>query len=101
MPERTFAVTYHYVPEMVERRTPHRPDHLAHLKQAAEAGRLLLAGAYADPVDGALLVVQAEHAGEVYGWVASDPYARAGLIQGVAVREVNVAIRADGPPSRQ
>lgn len=96
MPERTFAVTYRYVPEMAERRTPHRPDHLAHLKQAAEEGRLLLAGAYADPVDGALLVVRAEHAGEVYAWLARDPYAQAGLLQGVAVREITLAIRGSG-----
>jgi uncharacterized protein YciI len=43
-------------------------------------------------VDGAVLVVEADGPGEVFAWVADDPYARAGLIQAVSVREVTVAI---------
>jgi uncharacterized protein YciI len=92
MPAKTFVVSYTYVPEIAERRRPHRADHLAHLQRACDEGRLVLAGATADPVDGAILVVEADSPGEVFAWVASDPYARAGLIQAVSVREVTVAI---------
>jgi uncharacterized protein YciI len=90
----TYMLTYTYAPEMAERRAPHRADHLAHLNQAKQAGRLSLAGAFNDPVDGALLLVEADNPGEVLAWCSNDPYARAGLIRGVSVRELTVAVRA-------
>lgn len=89
---RTYLVTYAYVPEMTERRGPHRGDHIAHLTRARDEGRLLVAGATADPVDGAILLVRAGDPGQVLAWVADDPYARAGLIRSVSVRELAVAI---------
>lgn len=89
---RTFAVTYTYVPDIVERRQPYRPEHLEHLGRARDDGRLLLAGPYTDPVDGALLVAEGDNPGDVLAWVADDPYARAGLIRAVSIREITVAI---------
>ena len=89
---RTYMLTFTYVPEMLERREPYRAEHLARLGKARDAGFLIMAGAVADPVDGALLLVQAEGPGEVLAWAADDPYARAGLLRGVTVREVNVAV---------
>ncbi len=50
-----------------------------------------MAGALTDPVDGALLLVEAEGPGEVLTWVAGDPYAKAGLLRGIRVRELAVA----------
>lgn len=94
MAARTFLVTYGYVPEMAERRTPHRPDHLAYATRAHAEGRLLFAAATQDPVDGAILVLSAESEAEIHAWVAGDPYARAGLIRSVAVREIAVAVGA-------
>ena len=91
---KTFAITYHYVPDILERRAPHRPAHLGRLQQRLAEGKLILAGAFADPVDGALLVVEAESAGEVYAWIAGDPYTEAGLITSVDVRETNVAVKS-------
>ncbi len=92
MAMKTFMLTFTYVPDMPERRQPYRAAHLARLEQARDAGLLVMAGAFADPVDGALLVVQAESPGEVVAWVAGDPYTQAGLIREIAVREVAVAI---------
>ena len=91
---KTFAITYHYVPDILERRQPHRAAHLERINQRVAEGKLLLAGAFADPVDGALLVVEAETAGEVFQWIAGDPYTQAGLLTGADVREMNVAARA-------
>lgn len=90
---KTFMVTYTYGPDMLERRQPYRPDHLLHLQKAVDEGRLVIAGAFTEPVDGALLLVEGESAGDIMSWVASDPYAKAGLIRGVAVREMAVAVR--------
>jgi uncharacterized protein YciI len=81
------------VPDMAERRTPHRAAHIAHLEAARDRGLLLLAGAFADPVDGALLVCEAEDAAAIFAWLANDPYNKAGLIREARVREINVAVR--------
>ena len=54
---------------------------------------LTLAAAYADPVDGALLIVEADNAVDVFAWLANDPYNQAGLIRGATVREINVAVK--------
>src|SRR6266536_5097520 len=79
----TCALPICYVPDMLERRQPHRGAHLQHLEQARDSGMLTLAAALADPVDGALLLVEADQAQEVFAWVANDPYNPAGLIRSV------------------
>jgi uncharacterized protein YciI len=96
MAARTFMLTYAYVPDMTERRQPYRADHLKHLEAARDRGMLTLAAAFADPVDGALLLVEAESSAEVFGWLANDPYQQDGLIRSATVREINVAVRATG-----
>jgi uncharacterized protein YciI len=93
MPAKTFMLTYGYVPDMLERRQPHRAAHLKHLEDARDRGLLTLAAAFSDPVDGALLLVEADEAVQVFAWLADDPYNKAGLIRSASVREVNVAVR--------
>jgi uncharacterized protein YciI len=93
MPAKTFMLTYGYVPDMLERRQPHRAAHLKHLEDARDRGLLVLAGAFSDPVDGALLLVEADEAVEVFAWLAEDPYNKGGLIRSATVREINVAVR--------
>jgi uncharacterized protein YciI len=85
-------VTLAYVPDMLERRQPHRAAHLQNLQAAHEHCFLLLAAAFADPVDGAVLVVEADQSSEVYAWLANDPYTTAGLIRSVSVREVSIGV---------
>lgn len=92
MASRSFLVTYAYVPQMEERRGPHRPDHLAYAKKAHAEGALILAAAMTDPVDGAILVFTAESEAAIHAWVASDPYAKEGLIRGVTIRELAIAV---------
>lgn len=93
MADQTFAVRYEYVPDMESRRTPHRDGHLAFLRSAAEAGRLLLAGALTDPVDTGWLVVRAESEHAAYAMVhEGDPYANAGLIRSITVRPIALVV---------
>jgi|Tabmets5t2r1_1033131.scaffolds.fasta_scaffold87357_2 uncharacterized protein len=94
MADQTFAVRYEYVPDMESRRDPHRADHLAFLRAAADAGWMVLAGALTDPVDTGWLVVRAESTRGAYERVLDDPYARAGLIRSVTVRPIALAIPA-------
>jgi uncharacterized protein len=89
---KTYMMLYSYVPDMMERRLPYREAHLLREQQACAEGKILLAGAFTDPNDGALIVFQADSPGEALEWAASDPYTIGGLMRAVSVREVNVAI---------
>jgi uncharacterized protein len=92
MAAKTFMLTYQYAPDMVQRRQPYRPDHLQHLEAARQQGMLRLAAALTDPVDAALLLIEADTQGEVLAWVANDPYNQAGLIRSATVRELSVVV---------
>ncbi len=55
----------------------------------------MLAGAFADPVDGAALVFQADDASVVEAFVAADPYVREGLVTNWRIRPWTVVIGGD------
>lgn len=88
----TFLVIYRYVPDMERRRAPHRDDHLRWLRDHAEAGHVVLAGAVRDPVDSAVIVVRAEDLYATRQLLLDDPYARANLITEVTTRPLGLAV---------
>ena len=51
-----YLLFYDGGPGYAERRAPFRAAHLAYARAAVERGELLLGGAYADPIDGAVLL---------------------------------------------
>ena len=77
---------YDYVPDYLERRGALRPAHLAHARPYLERGELVLAGAFAEPADGAALVFRAEGADVAEGFARADPYVTAGLVTGWRIR---------------
>nr|WP_275941552.1 YciI family protein [Planosporangium mesophilum] len=85
-------VLYTYVPDMEQRRAPHRQDHLAWIRDLADKGTLLVAGAAQEPVDTGVLVVRAADAHEVRRLLLDDPYALANLITGVVVRPFGLVV---------
>ncbi len=93
MAMKTFAVLVDAVPNFVERRQPYRQEHLERLRRLKEEGKLLMAGAWADTVDGALLVFKAEDAAEVKRLIEDDVYHRNGLWTAYRVREWGLAIQ--------
>ncbi len=84
------ALFYDYVPNMAERRGPHREDHIAHIRAEREAGRLVMAGALGDPPHGGLLVFGDVDETVVATFVDTDPYMRAGLITAWRVEPWNI-----------
>ena len=54
-----YLLLYDVVDEFTERRAPYRDAHLKLARAASDNGELLLAGAFADPADGAALVFRA------------------------------------------
>jgi uncharacterized protein len=81
---------YDYVDDYMERRTAIRPAHFAVATKFVDAGHLVLAGAYADPPDGAALVFRADDRSTVEDFVRSDPYVEHGLVTDWRIRQWNV-----------
>lgn len=81
MAEKLHLLHYEYVDGILEKRTPHREAHLAHIAAWKESGRLLMAGAAGDPPRGALFVFSASTPlPEVETFASDDPYVHAGLV---------------------
>ena len=78
--------------DYLERRVPFRSEHLAHALAAHERGELLLAGALAEPADGAFLVFRTDTPGPVEAFAREDPYVREGVVTAWAVRRWNVVV---------
>ena len=77
-PRKLSVLFYDYVPNLLERRAPHRDGHLELIGDFERDGRLLLAGATGDPPKAGLLVFADAAAAEQF--VAADPYGAAGLV---------------------
>lgn len=89
-----YLLTYDYVENVVERRAPHRPAHLALAHAAHERGELVMAGALADPVDGAVFVFRGDSPKAAEDFVARDPYVAAGLVTRWRIRAWTVVTGA-------
>ena len=81
-----FLLFYDFVPDYLERRPLHRSQHLRLAWEAHQRGELVLAGALADPVDGAVLLFTGESDRAARAFAESDPYVRAGLVTRWSVR---------------
>ena len=86
------ALIYELVDDYLDRRPPLRDEHLALAKDANARGELVLAGAFAEPADRALLVWAAEDENVVRRFVEADPYVRNGLVSSWSIRKWNVVI---------
>jgi uncharacterized protein len=79
-PELTHVLLYRYVADMLERRKPHREQHLQRIEALRAADRLVIAGAYGDPPAGAVIGFKGLTREEVEAWADTDPYVTAGLV---------------------
>jgi len=55
-----YLLIYDVVPDYAERRVPFRAQHIAQARAAVARGDLILGGALADPVDGAVLLFKGD-----------------------------------------
>jgi PPOX class probable F420-dependent enzyme len=90
MPERLQLLHYDYVPDIVERRGPHRDGHLALIARWQQDGRIVMAGAVGDPPRGGLLVLRVDDPAQVRAFVDEDPYVANGLVSDWRVEPWNV-----------
>ena len=82
-----YLLFYEVVPDYVERRMPLRAAHLAHARAACARGELVLGGALANPVDGAVLLFRSAAPTAAEDFAAADPYVTHGLVTRWRVRE--------------
>ena len=81
-----FALFYETVEDYVPRRGEFREQHLTLARDAHARGELLLAGALADPIDGAVLLFQGDGPEVATAFAEADPYVREGLVARWRVR---------------
>jgi uncharacterized protein YciI len=90
-----FALFYDVVDDFVSRRAPYREEHLRLAREARRRGELLMAGAFTEPADRALLVFRAAGRSAVEEFARSDPYVTNGLVTRWEVRPWAVVIGGD------
>lgn len=81
-----YLLFYEVVEGYAERRVAFRAAHLAYAREAVVRGELLLGGALADPVDGAVLLFCGDSPAVAERFAAADPYVRNGLVTAWRVR---------------
>jgi uncharacterized protein YciI len=83
---------YDYVEGAVERRAPHREEHLRLARESLARGELVMGGAFAEPVDGALLLFETDDPGVVEAFVRRDPYVAGGVVTSWRIRPWTVVV---------
>ena len=95
-----FILFYDVVDDYAVKRAPYRAAHLELARRAFDRGELVLAGALADPADGAVLVFRGPSSGPAEAFAKADPYVIQGLVTRWRVRQwVTVVGEGAAPPA--
>jgi uncharacterized protein YciI len=86
-PDAHFILFYEGGADYAERRAPYRSEHLALARAAKARGEMVLAGAYADPCDGAAIVFKGGSPDVAVNFAKADPYVVHGVVQRWHVRK--------------
>lgn len=87
-----YILFYKTAADYMERRPAYRTEHLAMAQEAHDRGVMVMAGALADPPDGAVLVFRGDGPAEAEAFARQDPYVLNGLITEWYVRPWTVVI---------
>lgn len=82
-----YLLFYKVADDYITRRAEFRNVHLKMGWEAAERGELVLGGALANPVDGAVLLFQGDSPAVAEKFAAADPYVTSGIVERWYVRE--------------
>ena len=98
---RIYNLSVHYLlfyeagADYAERRKPFRDAHLAHARAAVARDELVLGGAFANPIDGAVLLFRGDSSAAAERFAKSDPYVVNGVVQHWYVREWTTVVGTD------
>jgi uncharacterized protein YciI len=87
-----FLLLYEAADDYMERRGAFRAEHLALVQNAHDRGELVMAGALAEPADGAALVFRGPSPQAAEAFAQADPYVKNGLVKRWRVRHWNTVI---------
>lgn len=87
-----YALLYDLVEDHETRRQPYRDEHLRRIQEARSRGELVMAGAFANPMDRALLVFRTTDRATVEAFVHNDPYVKNGLVPHWEIRAWTVVV---------
>ena len=87
-----FALFYFLVDDYLSRRPEFREEHLKLANELNKRGELIIAGAFSDPADKAMLVFRVNNKSIIEEFVKKDPYYKNGLIKNYEIREWTVVI---------
>lgn len=76
-----YLLFYEVVADYTERRAAFRDEHLRRAWAAQARGELVLGGAFADPVDGAVLLFSGDSPAVAETFAQDDPYVKNGLVR--------------------
>jgi uncharacterized protein YciI len=82
-----YLLFYEVGEDFLERRSELRSAHLEKAWAASERGELVLGGALANPVDGAVLLFRGDSPAVAEAFAKADPYVTRGLVRKWRVRE--------------
>ena len=82
-----YLLFYEVAPDYLERRGAFRAEHLGMAWAAKEKGELILAGALANPADGAVFHFRGDSPAAAEAFAKADPYVLNGLVKTWRVRE--------------
>jgi len=83
---------YDFVDDYLTRRAAYRSEHLTLVREAFERGEVALAGAFADPADGGLLVFRGPSPETAEAFAKADPYVKHGLVTAWRTRKWNTVV---------
>ncbi|KAL9191230.1 hypothetical protein ACHAXT_000936 [Thalassiosira profunda] len=93
-PPTRYLLNYEYIPDVLEKRGPHREGHIGLAKDMIEEGTCVSGGPTLVPGEGvpngALFVFTTKEAAEKF--VAGDPYVSNGIVTGHSIAEWSVVV---------
>ncbi len=87
-----YILFYKTVEDYIEKRAPLRPLHLDLVHETHSKGALVMAGALADPADGAILIFRGDTPAVAEDFARNDPYVKNGLITEWHIRPWTVVV---------
>jgi uncharacterized protein len=90
-----YLLFYEADSDYAERRVPFRSAHLQHARDAVARGELVLGGALASPIDGAVLLFRGDTPAAAAAFANSDPYVVNGIVRKWYVREWTTVVGRD------
>ena len=87
-----YVLIYHYVDDYMTRRSQFREEHLKLATTSNKSGEMILAGAFSDPPDKALLIFHVADKSIIEDFIKKDPYVQNGLVTKWEIREWTVVI---------